>query len=399
MSNHQSEMDGMFHASSEDLSPEERLRKANAALELTVKRFSSIIEALGEYVWEMDREGVLLYVSDRVYEVFGFQPVEMIGRRIDDFIDETYREMTRAYLEERLASKERIHDFEHVINTKEGQKAWVKITGAPIFDEGKNVIGFRGTGIDITDRKSAEEELNKKEEMMFIQSRQAAMGEMIGMIAHQWRQPITGIGMSVNNMLLDIEMENIFPEDFERHLNTISEQVVFLSKTIDDFRNFFKVDKEHQNHAIGDIIDYSLGIIGKSLSSDNIKVTKNYIDQRKVPVIRSELMQVCLNLFKNTQDAFRDQPDKKERKIDVEVNAEGEYVCMLFRDNAGGIPDSVISHIFDAYFTTKAEKAGTGLGLYMSKIIIEEHHDGVMKVSNDAEGALFEIRIPSVGSS
>ena len=128
-------------------------------------------------------------------------------------------------------------------------------------------IGFMR---DITEHKKLQNELKEKDEIMLAQSRQAAMGDMISMIAHQWRQPITAIGMGAQNMQLDIEMDEIDPERFDRKLNNIVEQTNFLSKTIDDFRDFLKPNKKPSTHTLSKIVEGALNIVEKSLENNNI---------------------------------------------------------------------------------------------------------------------------------
>jgi|GEM_PF-3524164 len=243
-------------------------------------------------------------------------------------------------------------------------------------------------------RVTQEVEKNRaKDKLMIKHSRQAAMGEMIGMIAHQWRQPITAIGISANNMLLDIDLDDIDSDDFKESLEVITTQVQFLSKTIDDFRNFFKPNKEQERVLISEVLNESISIIGKNLENSNIKLTLDFKDETKINLFKNELIQVFLNIIKNAQDVLKEK-SIENASINIESFEDSETITVLITDNGGGVENEVIDRVFDPYFSTKNEKNGTGLGLYMSKMIIEDHLKGVIKIYNRDSGAVLDIKIP-----
>lgn len=240
-----------------------------------------------------------------------------------------------------------------------------------------------------------EEEVEKnreKDKLMLRHSRQAAMGEMIGMIAHQWRQPLAGMSMSINNMLLDIEMKMVDDETFTKQLEGISNQIKFLSSTIDDFRNFFKPEKEPESITAEKIITDTMDIIGKSLENENIDVKIDILQNVPFMTYRNELIQVLLNLMKNAQDVYKDQG--KSGTIHITASETEEHLVIGIQDEAGGIPEEILPRIFEPYFSTKNEKTGTGLGLYMCKTVVEEHIRGQICAQNRGGGAYFEIKHP-----
>jgi len=242
----------------------------------------------------------------------------------------------------------------------------------------------------------------KKEEMLQRQSRLAQMGEMISMIAHQWRQPLGAINSSVIGIQskvsigkFDFKVENDrnkFLTFLDRKLTNITEYVATLSETIDDFRNFFKPDKKKELINITEPVKRALKIVETSMSSKGIEIDTEFEAQQDICIYKNELMQVILNILKNSEDNFIERHITNP-KISIKVYFKNYKSCVSIQDNGGGIPDNILHKVFNPYFSTKHEKNGTGLGLYMSKIMIEEHHNGFLNVENKNNGAHFLIEI------
>ena len=245
----------------------------------------------------------------------------------------------------------------------------------------------------IEELQQAQEELQKQEEMMVAQSRHAAMGEMISMIAHQWRQPISTIAMGANSIMADVELEMIEEKKLKSYSKDIIDKTQELSKTIDDFRNFFRPDKELTDVLIEDILSDVFSVIGQSLANDGIEVTKEFHNGREIRTYPRELMQVLINIIKNAKEAM-ETTGAKERKISILVSERESELLIKICDSGGGIADDIIERIFDPYFSTKSQNVGTGLGLYMSKTIIEKHLNGIITAYNSGSGTCFEIRLP-----
>ncbi|MCW8838413.1 MAG: HAMP domain-containing histidine kinase [Thiovulaceae bacterium] len=236
--------------------------------------------------------------------------------------------------------------------------------------------------------------IRENEKMLLSQSKQAIMGEMIEMIAHQWRQPITSIGMIVNNLFLDIAIDEIDMDEMVKELEKINYQVKHLSGTIDDFRDFFKESKEKNNISIKEVMAATMIIIEKQLSNHNISIKcMNNTEDILVNTYKNELIQVVLNILANSKDAYNEL-ESENKIIEVESNKLDNNIILTIRDNAGGIPEKIIDRIFEPYFSTKNEKNGTGLGLYMSMIIVKEHIGGNIEVKNTNNGVEFKITIP-----
>ena len=233
----------------------------------------------------------------------------------------------------------------------------------------------------------------KKDQKMLEQSRLAQMGEMISMIAHQWRQPLSAITATTGSMSIKMELNNYDEAFMEESIKKINIYAQYLSTTINDFRDFFKHDKEKGLTSLNDVTLGSLHIIGSSLESQGI-VVETYLDAKvEFSSYPNELKQVLLNLLKNAQDILIENKIEEPKIIIKTINTD-EDISLIICDNGGGVSDENVKHIFDPYFTTKEKLDGTGLGLYMSKLIIEEHCKGHLSVANVAQGACFTISLP-----
>lgn len=235
------------------------------------------------------------------------------------------------------------------------------------------------------------------EEMLLLQSKNAIMGEMLEMIAHQWRQPLTSIGMISNNMLFNIiisENNELDKELFKNELDDINKQIKYLSSTIDDFRGFFKESKTKEKVLIENVLQKSISLTKKQLDQNSIEIELiNTCSDLVINTYKNELTQVLLNLIYNSKDAFEPQ-NIKNKKIIIECFLRDKNLIIELKDNAGGIDKDVMTKIFQPYFSTKKEKNGTGLGLYMSRIILQKHLAADISVRNEYGGAVFSISIP-----
>jgi len=237
------------------------------------------------------------------------------------------------------------------------------------------------------------EELRSKDQILEAQSKQAVMGEMISMIAHQWRQPLSTITLQIANLqfkkLLGQERNK---NDIDEALNNISDTIVYLSDTIDDFQTYFHPDKEMQTIEIHDLLQRALNFVVSRVSDRGIKISLNRSGGIEVKTYINELVQVVLNILNNAIDAHN-EVKKKEPFINIDAKKMGDRVFIYIEDNAGGINGENLPHLFEPYFSTKG-KNGTGLGLYMSQMIIEKQFGGEISVETSKEGSLFIVKIP-----
>jgi len=245
--------------------------------------------------------------------------------------------------------------------------------------------------INLTLKEKIDKEIEKnrqKDKALFHKLKLAQMGEMISMIAHQWRQPLSAISATSGSITLKARRGNLDKDVLMELSKSITEYSQHLSATIDDFRNFFKDDKAKQSITMEEIVIGALNIVESSIASSNIKISLDINSHGEILTYRNEIMQVVLNIIKNAEDALIEQKVSSPR-IDIKVVGSS----LIISDNAGGIPKNVIDKIFDPYFSTKTKKDGTGLGLYMSKTIVEEHCGGKLSVYNDENGAVFTIEL------
>ncbi len=244
----------------------------------------------------------------------------------------------------------------------------------------------------VDELETAHKEVEKKDKLMFQQSRFAQMGEMISMIAHQWRQPLNFIGTTTAAIQFDVFFDKLDKDELLKHTDNIAKQSQYLSDTIDDFRNFFRNDTGVETTSYAELIESVLNIIGESIESKDIEIKKDLKSTTKFTTFANELKHVVINIIKNAEDILIENKVKKPF-IKIETYEESENKILAISDNGGGISQEIMLKIFDPYFSTKTKKNGTGLGLYMSKIIVEEHCGGLLQVSNSGDGAVFEIII------
>ena len=245
-------------------------------------------------------------------------------------------------------------------------------------------------------RVSQEVEKNRqKDQQMIEQSRLAQMGEMISMIAHQWRQPLTAISSTSGALELKATLGTLKNEDVLALAKKIAGYSQHLSTTIDDFRSFFKSSKEKIETNYDEIVQSVLSIIKSSV--ENKMITLEYVNNsnQNFYTYPNEVKQVVLNLIKNAEDILIEK-NVKDPYIKIKTYTDADNIILEVSDNGGGVPQDIISKIFDPYFSTKLEKDGTGLGLYMSKTIIEDHCKGKLSVTNNSEGAVFKIVLQSM---
>ena len=235
-------------------------------------------------------------------------------------------------------------------------------------------------------------ELIKKDEMILAQSRQAAMGEMISMIAHQWRQPLSTITLQISNIKINAMLGKASVEETNDALERISETIIYLSETIDDFQRFFHPDKEKEITTVCELIEHAVSFAEPRLKVAHIELDYSCRQSIEILIHSNEFTQVIINIINNAVDALLEHKAENPLiKIESHINEEDIEVHIC--DNGGGIKDDIINNIFEPYFSTKG-KNGTGLGLYMSKMIIEKEMDGSLEARNSAEGAEFIIKIP-----
>jgi signal transduction histidine kinase len=241
--------------------------------------------------------------------------------------------------------------------------------------------------------------VQKQEKMMIHQSRQAAMGEMLESIAHQWRQPLNIISISVANLEIQAMLGEIDNKNLIEKLQTISLNTNYMSDTIDDFRNFLSPNRNIVSFNLKNSIQEVLTILDAQLKNKNI----NYTIKEKKPMsssgVENEFKQVIFVLISNAKDAIVSKIENKELdsgNIFITISEKNNKAIIDIEDDGGGIKDNILQSVFDPYFSTKVSSHGTGIGLYMAKNIIESRMQGTISVKNTKYGCCFTIELPTV---
>ncbi len=334
-------------------------------------------------------KGIITEISEAFCEISGYKKEELIGKshnilRHQDTNPFLFKELWNTILSGKIWKGEIKN------KKKDGSYYWVFATIEPSFNINGQITGFISIKQDITSKKKLEEHQN----ILLEQSKFAAMGEMISIIAHQWRQPLQAVSILIQKLPLMKMIEGeISDEVLNQVVDDIVRQLEYMSRTIDDFKDFFKPDKEKEQIYISKIIDKALYFLAYMLKIDTIKLVKYDLEDALVNIHINEVVQVLINIIKNARDVMNEKI-KNNKILAIKYYKENNYAIIEIEDNAGGISKKFIDRVFEPYFSTKKNKDGTGLGLYMSKTIIEKYNHGKLSVSNSDLGAVFKIELP-----
>jgi len=288
------------------------------------------------------------------------------------------------------------HNCIYRINRPDNDIRWINCRA----EINKDKTFIMGTVQDITDSKKLELEKEQQSELLYQQSKMASMGEMIGNIAHQWRQPLSTITTASTGARLQKEMNCLSDKELDDTFVTINNSAQYLSQTIDDFRGFFNPKNSILNEfKIENTLTKTLKLIDAQFNVSNIEIIKN-IENYELLSIENDLIQVLINILNNAKDALITK-DEIRKLIFINTYKEDDALYIEILDNAGGIEDNIIDRIFEPYFTTKHKSQGTGIGLYMSVEIITKRLNGNIEVRNETydfdgisyTGAKFIIKI------
>ncbi len=373
------------------------LKESEASYDRLNERMELAFESTEDGLWDWNLEDNTVYFSMTWKKLLGYEEDELANdfSSWENNVHPDDLPQAKQDLNDHFEGKTDKYENLHRLRHKDGHWIWNLGRGKVLRDRNGKVIRMVGTNADVSELKRLQEALNEQEELMIAQSRHAAMGEMISMIAHQWRQPISIIAMGANNLLLSAEFKNITEELVREQAESITVQTQYLSKTIGDFRDFFRPNRDKEETMIDEVLEEAISIIGKSLENDSIELVVKENPVGYIKTYSRELLQVFLNILKNSKEALVENTPQ-DRRINVDIHSDEESVRILICDNGGGIPEEVIEKIFDPYFSTKNEKIGTGLGLYMSKTIIEKHLQGSLGVSSEGGNTCFELILPKL---
>ena len=352
-----------------------------------------------------DVDGNIIYASDLFCKLSEYSRDELVGVnhniiRHEDMSKEFYKDMWE------IIESGKVWRGEIKNSTKSGGFYWVDAIISPVFNTKGKIIEYNSIRQDITNKKELES-LNKslkekisaaviltqeKEQHMLNQSKMAQMGEMLSMIAHQWRQPLAAISSTASALELKMIIDDYDQLVFTAGIKDIQAYSQHLSLTINDFRNFFKDSKVVSKTTFENIIDDTVQIVKTSLQHHDtiLSIHNDFTDE--FCIYENEFKQVILNLIKNAEDAIIEN-GISHGLIEIKTYRHGTDAIFEVLDNGRGIDSEIMARIFDPYFSTKDKKSGTGLGLYMSKTIIENHCLGSIECFNTEDGARFKITI------
>jgi PAS domain S-box-containing protein len=362
---------------------------------------ATVVESSDDAIFAKTADGIVTSWNRGAEKIFGYREAEVLGKSVAMlFPSECTEEVLR--LHEKVRRGEHIEHYETVSRKKDGELIDMSFTYSPIKDEHGKVVAISCTGRDITARNKAaaalkenerikrELELHEKELLLLRQSRLAAMGEMIGNIAHQWRQPLNTLGLCAQELCMTFRKGEFSYDYLESCVDKMMQTIRYMSKTIDDFRDFTRPEKEKVDFSVREVIDKTVSLQQDTLNAEKIKIEVVGACDPLVTGYPNEFSQVLLNIMMNARDAFLKQTVQNP-VIKIELGTEGGRCLVTITDNAGGIPEEIIDKIFDPYFTTKGPEQGTGIGLYMSKTVIEKKIGGSLTARNVAGGAQFRI--------
>lgn len=368
------------------------------------ERFEQLFSNSGVGIFIVDKERRIIEANEAFCKIFGYVYDEIILQSALTLHLSYASYVNFADIAFNKVRKNESLNLEYQFLHKEKKILWLRIAGDSI-PYNKEVLW---TITDITEQKENEQKilhlneslfqevklqlkkLREKDKQLQFQSRLAQMGEMLSMIAHQWRQPLGAISATTSFLSSKLMLGEMDDASFGEEIERIETYAAHLSKTIDDFRNFFKSMKQKEETTLEYIVEKTLNIAKPLLTNKNIMVQIDFTCKEKIQTYGNELGQALLNIIKNAEDALLENHIKNPM-ISIRTYKDNKNIYVEVRDNAGGIHEAILKKIFEPYFSTKLDKDGTGMGLCMSKTIVEEHCKGHLHVSNDEEGAVFTI--------
>ena len=363
-----------------------KLEKSSKEKDLIINRISSPIIIYNE-------EGKVLLVNDAFKKLssYDYEDVNTVEKWVNLAYGIDAPEMKKVF-DSLFEKNEIIDNGEYTLTTKDNKQLIWHFYSAPygIKDGKKTIIS---NAYDVTSLKN-------KDRLLMQQSKMAAMGEILENIAHQWRQPLSTISSAATGIKFQNEFGRLDSKNVEDSMNMINNSAQYLSKTIEDFRSFFRPDQEKEYFNLNYVLDKTLMVIGSKFKDEKINIIRN-VEDFQIQNYSNALIQVLINILNNSKDAFIEKNIEKRFIIINVFNNEFDAVIQI-KDTAKGIPNKIIQKVFEPYFTTKHKSQGTGVGLYMSEEIVTKHMKGKIKVENrrflhDGEsysGAMFTITLP-----
>jgi len=363
-----------------------------------LERFRKAVENNQNVIVVTDTNLKIKYINDSFSKIYGFSKDEAIGQSVGIVKSGLHNDKYYKNINDTIFSGKTWYG-EFINKTKDKKLVYEKATITPIYNDKNEIEEFLSIKLDITKDKQLEKDLRDKERLLMQQSKLASMGEMIGNIAHQWRQPLSTISTISTGMLLQQECGLLDKETVNHDLKKVTQVVQHLSQTIEDFRNFYKTDKTPIDFHAKDIIDEIKKLIGVKFNNLNIDIVED-IDDVDLYTLKNELFQAIINIINNAKDALSEK--ENDKYIFATIKKDNNNIVFTIKDSANGIKEDIIDKIFEPYFTTKHRAQGTGIGLYMTYQIIVNHLHGQIFAQNSTytynnkqlTGAKFTIIIP-----
>jgi signal transduction histidine kinase len=374
----------------------DKLKQLAEHLRIFEDRFHNIISGISDGFIIVDMNGIVRIVNPSAALLFNRKPEELTDRAPVIPLAEGES------IEHAIDCGEigtRVAEIRTVRTDWEGQQFFLvslrDITARKRMEEQLHLKQLQLEELNRTLAQKVHEEVEKnrqKEHLLILQNRQAAMGEMIGNIAHQWRQPLTSISLLIQDLGECFDYGDLSREYLDTTISNAMDVIQHMSQTIDDFRNFFKQDKERHAFSVSQVIRRTLSFMETSLRYANVTVNTDTDEDIVLTGLPNELSQVLLNIFGNAKDIFI---ERKTVNPELRIHSfrEGDRSVITVADNGGGIHEEIIGRIFEPYFSHRETETSTGIGLYMAKTIIEKNMGGRLSAENIEGGAIFRIEI------
>ncbi|RXJ91239.1 ATP-binding protein [Arcobacter sp. CECT 8983] len=348
----------------------------------------TLLNAIESPIFWQDSNGVIVDSNTTFCKLLNIDCSELYGKKLTDFIDNANVKEVLKVLEKYKQNEKENYEFSYVNENK--RKIIYLVKKENFYDEKSKSEGSVTIFTDITKEKEIALEKQKNRQFVIQQSKLAEIGEIFSSIAHQWKSPLVEITAIAQELFYTKSCKDEKEDD--SFVKDIMNQVTYMTDTINDFQNFIMPSNKKVLFNIEDAIKSMLLIVHHNMKYNSIKISIEIENNTNLKVFgyKNEFMQSFLNIVNNAKDALLSQ-DYKNRKIDIKLHNEAKELIITIQDNAGGISEKNLENIFEPYFTTKEE--GHGIGLYMSKVIIEDKMNGKISVKNKDNGALFTIRL------
>lgn len=359
-----------------------------------IRHFQEILNSASDRISLVDKNFMYQYANQAFLNVHHMEAESLSGKPMQEiFGKEMFDNLVQPHLQQALEGK--FVNFKEWFELEHEGRVYLDITLNPYHPNEAEIEGIVINVRDITGQRQTQEALDAKEQLLIQQSKMAAMGEMIGAIAHQFKQPINAIGLIAQDIGDAYTFDELSEEEMKKSIDNILKQTRFMSQTVDDFRNFFKPSKEIKPFNPKNAIDEVLHLLRPQLDKARIEYRCHAEGEFQCSGLVNEFKQVVLNIINNARDVLIER-QIAHSYISIELSHDAMFGIILIKDNGGGIPKELLPNkIFEPYVSTKGEQ-GTGIGLQIAKTVIEKNMGGSILATNNDEGAEFMISLPLV---